>query len=88
MRRDLIHPHHDNELVQSQAACAPCEAERLQDGRDFVRFWLHNGFVNGASLSSHLPDRQGHEGLHGPPRNLMWALRPCQLADPAQYLCP
>lgn len=46
-RRDLIHPHHDNELVQSQAACDACDAQRLQGGRDFVRWWMHNGFVNG-----------------------------------------
>ncbi|KAK9821794.1 hypothetical protein WJX81_005729 [Elliptochloris bilobata] len=44
--RDLIHPHHDNELVQSQAACNACDVERLQNGRDFVRWWMHNGFVN------------------------------------------
>ncbi len=44
--------------MQGQAACAPCEAERLQDGRDFVRWWMHNGFVNGAAASqraSYLP---------------------------------
>ncbi|MBM4387011.1 MAG: cysteine--tRNA ligase [Deltaproteobacteria bacterium] len=33
---DLIFPHHENELAQSKAAT----------GKDFVRFWLHNGFVN------------------------------------------
>jgi len=41
--------------VQGQAACAPCEAERLQDGRDFVRWWMHNGFVNGAAASQRAP---------------------------------
>ena len=33
---DLIFPHHENEIAQSEAATA----------RPFVRFWLHNGFVN------------------------------------------
>jgi len=43
-----IFPHHENEIAQSQA-CA-CDHDKQQmdnDGTDFVRFWLHNGFVNG-----------------------------------------
>ncbi len=35
--RDLIFPHHENELAQS--CCA-------HDGRDYVRNWMHNGFLN------------------------------------------
>ncbi|MEZ4223041.1 MAG: cysteine--tRNA ligase [Polyangiaceae bacterium] len=35
---DLIFPHHENEIAQSEAACPGCG--------DFSRFWLHNGFVN------------------------------------------
>ncbi|MGC8719526.1 MAG: cysteine--tRNA ligase, partial [Thermodesulforhabdaceae bacterium] len=34
--KDLIFPHHENEIAQSEAA----------SGKTFVRFWLHNGFVN------------------------------------------
>ncbi|HEY5974700.1 MAG TPA: cysteine--tRNA ligase, partial [Geobacteraceae bacterium] len=34
--RDLIFPHHENEIAQSEAA----------NGKPFVRYWLHNGFVN------------------------------------------
>ena len=34
--KDLIFPHHENEIAQSEAAT----------GRPFARFWLHNGFVN------------------------------------------
>ncbi len=34
---DLIFPHHENEIAQSTCA---------HDGTTFVRFWLHNGFVN------------------------------------------
>jgi cysteinyl-tRNA synthetase len=33
---DLIFPHHENELAQSEAAT----------GRPFVHFWLHNGLLN------------------------------------------
>ena len=32
---DLIFPHHENEIVQSQAA----------NGVQFVKYWMHNGFV-------------------------------------------
>ncbi len=34
---DLIFPHHENEIAQSTCA---------HDGTTFVRYWLHNGFVN------------------------------------------
>lgn len=34
---DLQFPHHENELAQS--CCA-------HDGKEFARFWMHNGFVN------------------------------------------
>ena len=49
--RDLQFPHHENELAQSRAAACGCgEAHGSQhsDGRDadFVRYWMHNGFVN------------------------------------------
>lgn len=44
---DLIFPHHENELAQSEAA---------HDGRQFVRFWVHNGFlsVDSAKMSKSL----------------------------------
>lgn len=44
--RDLIFPHHENELAQSQAAVCECDRPVLHKGTDFVRYWLHNGFVN------------------------------------------
>jgi len=34
--KDLIFPHHENEIAQSEAS----------SGRTFVNYWLHNGFVN------------------------------------------
>jgi cysteinyl-tRNA synthetase len=33
--QDLIFPHHENEIAQSEAAT----------GKEFVRYWVHNGFV-------------------------------------------
>lgn len=33
---DLIFPHHENEIAQSEAA----------SGKPFARYWVHNGFVN------------------------------------------
>ena len=34
--KDLIFPHHENEIAQSEAS----------SGKKFVNYWLHNGFVN------------------------------------------
>jgi len=34
--KDLVFPHHENEIAQSEAA----------HGKPFARYWLHNGFVN------------------------------------------
>ena len=34
--KDLIFPHHENEIAQSEAA----------NGQPFAHYWLHNGFIN------------------------------------------
>ena len=34
--QDLIFPHHENEIAQSEGA----------SGKEFVRYWLHNGFIS------------------------------------------
>ncbi len=34
--KDLVFPHHENEIAQSEMAF----------GEPFVRYWIHNGFVN------------------------------------------
>jgi len=34
--QDLIFPHHENEIAQSEAA----------NGKPFVHYWMHNGFIN------------------------------------------
>ena len=33
---DLIFPHHENEIAQSEAA----------NGKSFAKYWMHNGFLN------------------------------------------
>jgi cysteinyl-tRNA synthetase len=57
---DLIFPHHENEVAQSEAAF----------GKTFVRFWIHNGFVNinsekmSKSLQNFLTVREALESHH------------------------
>jgi len=34
--QDLVFPHHENEIAQSEAAT----------GRQFIRYWMHNGLLN------------------------------------------
>ena len=34
--KDLIFPHHENEIAQSEAA----------NGKPFAHYWLHNGYIN------------------------------------------
>ncbi|PPR21326.1 MAG: Cysteine--tRNA ligase [Alphaproteobacteria bacterium MarineAlpha10_Bin1] len=65
---DLIFPHHENEVAQSECACP---------GHDFVRHWVHNGFlsVNGEKMSKSLGNfitiRQALEGAPGEVLRLM-----------------
>jgi len=33
---DLVFPHHENEIAQSEAC----------NGKEFARYWMHNGFLN------------------------------------------
>ena len=44
---DLVFPHHENEIAQSECA---------HGGAQFVRYWMHNGFlaVNGEKMSKSL----------------------------------
>ncbi|MCX6773001.1 MAG: cysteine--tRNA ligase [Candidatus Micrarchaeota archaeon] len=44
--RDLIFPHHENEIAQSEAAT----------GKEFVKLWMHTGFltVNGEKMAKSL----------------------------------
>jgi cysteinyl-tRNA synthetase len=54
--KDLIFPHHENEIAQSQGA----------DGEDtFAHYWLHNGFLNfaGEKMSKSLGNVFGCEPI-------------------------
>ena len=44
--RDLIFPHHENEIAQTEALT----------GKDFAKYWIHNGLikVNGQKMSKSL----------------------------------
>ncbi|MCX8205884.1 MAG: cysteine--tRNA ligase [Candidatus Micrarchaeota archaeon] len=44
--RDLVFPHHENEIAQSESAT----------GKKFVRFWMHTGYltINGEKMSKSL----------------------------------
>lgn len=35
--RDLVFPHHENEIAQSECS---------HGGKTFVRYWMHNGYIN------------------------------------------
>jgi cysteinyl-tRNA synthetase len=43
---DLIFPHHENEIAQTEAWINPPEACSGEHKKPFARYWLHNGFVN------------------------------------------
>ncbi len=34
--QDLIFPHHENEIAQSEA----------YSGKKYVNYWVHNGYIN------------------------------------------
>jgi cysteinyl-tRNA synthetase len=58
--KDLIFPHHENEIAQAEGASE----------KPFVRFWLHNGFVNiekekmSKSLGNFLTIKEILKGYH------------------------
>ncbi|HET6610818.1 MAG TPA: cysteine--tRNA ligase [Kofleriaceae bacterium] len=54
--KDLIFPHHENEIAQSQGALGP---------DTFARYWLHNGFLNfaGEKMSKSLGNVLGCEAI-------------------------
>jgi cysteinyl-tRNA synthetase len=58
--KDLIFPHHENEIAQSEGAT----------GKPFVKYWIHNGFVNidrekmSKSLGNYFTIREVLEKFH------------------------
>ena len=76
--RDLIFPHHENEIAQSNAA-----------GRPFAQVWAHNGMLrlSGEKMSKSLGNIQPlHEALDewGPETFLLFLLR-AHYASPVDY---
>jgi cysteinyl-tRNA synthetase len=81
---DLIFPHHENEIAQSEAAHAGeggrgADAAQASDGDGgFCRTWIHNGFVNvdkekmAKSLGNFVTIRQVYE--RNDPEALRWFL--------------
>ena len=49
--RDLIFPHHENEIAQS---C--CSSANIEDPTSYAKYWMHNGFVtiNGEKMAKSL----------------------------------
>ena len=49
--RDLIFPHHENEIAQS---C--CSSANIEDPTSYAKYWMHNGFVtiDGQKMSKSL----------------------------------
>ena len=73
---DLIFPHHENEIAQSEGA----------SGEPFAKYWLHNGMVNlsGEKMSKstgHIIDLDEAIATHGGPAVRLFYLR-------AQYRSP
>ena len=64
--RDLIFPHHENEIAQS---C--CSSANIEDSTSYARYWMHNGFVtiDGEKMSKSLGNiilvRELTESHHG-----------------------
>ncbi|MGH1470277.1 MAG: cysteine--tRNA ligase [Cellvibrionaceae bacterium] len=67
--KDLIFPHHENELAQSHCA---------HDGAQYVRYWMHNAFMNidGEKMSKSLGNFKTVRDLRGQfnPETLRFAI--------------
>lgn len=76
---DLIFPHHENEIAQSEAI-----AEQR-----FVRYWMHNGFVtlNKEKMSKSTGNFFALEDIYQEcePRVLRFFLISCRYRDPLDY---
>jgi len=78
--QDLIFPHHENEIAQSEA---------YNDGCTFARFWLHNGYINvdnvkmSKSLNNYFMTRDAAE-VHGY-RTLRFFLISAHYRSPINY---
>jgi cysteinyl-tRNA synthetase len=98
--RDLVFPHHENELAQARASDGPCscgvdhsgnggKVVEDSDSSPFVRYWVHNGFVNveaekmSKSLGNFFTIRQVLQQYH--PMALRWFLVNTQYRQGINY---
>jgi cysteinyl-tRNA synthetase len=78
---DLIFPHHENEIAQSEAACPTCGP--------LAHIWMHNGFVNvdkekmSKSLGNFVTMRDVFE--RNDPEALRWFLLTVHYRGPIQF---
>lgn len=100
---DLTFPHHENELAQTRGTREPSPAltgtaphdpdcpccTQKSEGRDFVRYWVHNGFVNvdaekmSKSVGNFFTIRDVLDAYH--PLTLRWFLLSSQYRTPVNY---
>ena len=77
---DLLFPHHENEIAQSECA---------HGGKVFARFWLHNGMLNfaGAKMSKSLGNiEKVHDLVRAhPPEALRYALLSAHYRQPLDW---
>ena len=77
---DLLFPHHENEIAQSESA---------HGGRPFARFWLHNGMLNfgGSKMSKSLGNIEKIHDLvrTHPPEALRYALLSAHYRQPLDW---
>jgi cysteinyl-tRNA synthetase len=77
--KDLVFPHHENEVAQSEAAI----------GKQHVNVWMHNGFVNvdeekmSKSLGNFFTVREVHQSFH--PEALRLFLLSTHYRSPINY---
>ncbi len=77
--KDLVFPHHENEIAQSEAA----------NGAQFARYWLHNGFVNidnekmSKSLNNFFTVREVLKAVD--PQAVRWFLVSTQYRSPINF---
>lgn len=77
--RDLIFPHHENEIAQGRCA----------HGGDYVRYWMHNGYIdiNGEKMSKSLDNFHMVRDLLGEYKGevLRFALLTAQYRKPLDF---
>ena len=77
--RDLIFPHHENEIAQSQCA----------HGGDYVRYWMHNAYldIDGEKMSKSLGNFRMVRDLlqHYPGEILRYALLSAHYRSPLNF---